>query len=262
MEEDFSQYNGEGTKLRKAQLRMLEILKEVDKICRKNNIPYWLEGGTLLGAVRHGGFIPWDDDLDICVERKNMRKLKKALQKELPEKYIYQDRFTDFNLPLLISKVRDTKSYVEEEYSSRLKNSGLFVDIIPVEKIISKKLKKRLDYIYGHCVRSIHNGHSSILDKILSYICFLPAICCIYLIRCITSFTNCKQIGHIYGWDSYNLVPEKDIFPLSEIDFEGYRFSCPANSHQYLTSLFNDYMQIPPKDKRAIHSACVDFYEE
>ena len=67
MEEDFSKYNGEGTMLRKAQLRMLDILVEVDKVCKRHNIPYWVDYGTLLGAVRHGGFIPWDDDLDISM---------------------------------------------------------------------------------------------------------------------------------------------------------------------------------------------------
>ena len=262
MDEDFSQYNSEGTELRKAQLRMLEILKVVDRICRKNNIPYWLEGGTLLGAVRHGGFIPWDDDLDICVERKNMNKLKKTLQKELPDEYVYQDRFTDFNFPLLISKVRDTESYIEEEYSSRLKHSGLFLDIIPVERIVSQKIKSQLDYIYGHSVRSIHNAHSSTWDKILSYICFIPALFAVYIVRLFTLFTNCEKIGHVYGWSSYSLISEKSIFPLSEISFEGSRFLCPANAHQYLSSLYNDYMQIPPREKRAIHSARIEIFNK
>ena len=67
MEEDFSKYNGEGTMLRKAQLRMVDILVAIDKVCRDNGINYWIDYGTLLGAVRHKGFIPWDDDIDICV---------------------------------------------------------------------------------------------------------------------------------------------------------------------------------------------------
>ena len=73
--EDFTKYNGDGTPLRKAQLCMLNILIEIDRICRKHDIPYWLDSGTLLGAVRHGGFIPWDDDFDVWMTRENIDKL-------------------------------------------------------------------------------------------------------------------------------------------------------------------------------------------
>ena len=85
--EDFSKYNGEGTMLRKAQLRMLDILIAVDKICRKHNIPYWLDYGTLLGAVRHGGFIPWDDDLDISMMKEDYDRFLTIASKELPEQF-------------------------------------------------------------------------------------------------------------------------------------------------------------------------------
>ena len=89
--EDFSVYNGENTILRKAQLRMLEILVQVSSICDKHAIPYWIDYGTLLGAVRHNGFIPWDDDLDISILKKDYTKLSKVLQKELPLNLVFQN---------------------------------------------------------------------------------------------------------------------------------------------------------------------------
>lgn len=259
MEEDFSKYNGEGTILRKAQLRMLDILIEVDRICRKHEIPYWLEGGTLLGAVRHGGFIPWDDDLDICVERKNIKKLKKILINELPNDYLWQDRFTDFRFPIVIAKVREKNSFIREDFSDKLKCSGLYLDIIPVENIISPRIKSFLDYVYGHSVRSIHAGPLSFSDACLSYLSFIPARVAVAIIRFLTIFSKGSKIGHVYGWRSYNLVSSDDIFPLTEIEFEGLGFLSPANSHNYLTALFNDYMQIPPKEKRETHSSTYVF---
>ena len=89
--EDFSKYNPENSTLRQAQLRMLDMLVEVDKICRKHNIPYWIDYGTLLGAVRHKGFIPWDDDIDICVMNEHYDKLRRLLMDELPEQFVCQN---------------------------------------------------------------------------------------------------------------------------------------------------------------------------
>lgn len=94
-------YNPEGSILRKVQLKMLDILRTVDTICKKHNIEYVLDGGSLLGAVRHGGFIPWDDDLDITVMRKDFKRLRKILPKELPSNLVYQDCTTDSNLSLI-----------------------------------------------------------------------------------------------------------------------------------------------------------------
>ena len=83
--DDFSKFNGEGTVLRKAQMREVAILQEVDKICRKHDIKYWIDFGTLLGAVRHGGFIPWDDDLDISMLSSDYQKFMEVAPQELPD---------------------------------------------------------------------------------------------------------------------------------------------------------------------------------
>ena len=91
--EDFSKYNGEGTKLRDAQQCMLGILVQFDKICRKNNIVYWLDGGTLLGAVRHKGFIPWDDDIDISLLKEDYLRLLELIKND-KDFYLYFDDFS------------------------------------------------------------------------------------------------------------------------------------------------------------------------
>jgi lipopolysaccharide cholinephosphotransferase len=95
--EDLRKYNPDGSELRKAQMRMLDILREVDKIFRRNNITYWVDAGTLLGTVRHHGFIPWDDDVDVSVPLKEYTKAREALIRELPSAYVYVDAKTDKN---------------------------------------------------------------------------------------------------------------------------------------------------------------------
>lgn len=262
MEDLRQRYNPDGSSLRRAQLRMVEILKEVDKICRKHNIPYYLEGGTLLGAIRHKGFIPWDDDLDISVLKRDFPRLKKALQEELPDNLIYQDRWTDFNCPIIFAKVRDKHSFFDEYDSRRVKERGIFIDIFPNEKIPSMWWKRKVDYPYGHCIRGIHN-YTDTKDKILSYIVFPFAWTIVLLTRFVNLFIPSDKIAFIYGWNvTYNNYSINDVFPVTYVPFEDMMAPVPHNYDIVLTRLFGDYMQIPPEEKRKVHSAKIEFYDE
>lgn len=258
--EDLRTYNPEGSTLRKAQMRMVEILQVVDAICQRHHIQYFLDGGSLIGAVRHEGFIPWDDDLDIAVMRKDMKRLRKILNKELPANLIYQDRTTDFNYPMLIGKVRDRHSYFEDELSAKLQEKGIYIDLIPMEKVPSLKWKARLDYWYGHCIRGIHN-YSEVKDKLLSYLVFPFAWLLVSLTRLVNIFSNSCQIAHAYGWRAYNSFDQRDVFPVKRMKFENIEVSVPKNPDAVLKALFGDYMQIPPKEKRVVHTNKIEFYD-
>lgn len=158
-------YNPEGSALRNLQLRMLEILKSVDAICKKHNIPYWLSSGTLLGAVRHDGFIPWDDDIDIELLREDYLKLLDILPKELPEEYVLQTTDTDSGYVYLYAKVRDTNSYIEEKcvFNKHFEYKGAFIDIFPLEptyKIFSKQLTW-----YNHQIEHLDAGNNLTPEK-------------------------------------------------------------------------------------------------
>ena len=96
-EELRKRFNPDGSILRRQQMRMLELLGAVDKVCKKHNIPYWLSSGTLIGAARHQGFIPWDDDLDIEMLREDYLRLLKVLPQELPDNFVLQTHETDHN---------------------------------------------------------------------------------------------------------------------------------------------------------------------
>jgi lipopolysaccharide cholinephosphotransferase len=261
--EDFSKYNGEETTLRKAQLRMLDILIEVDKICRKHNIQYWLDFGTLLGAVRHGGFIPWDDDLDITVMRKDYKKLRKILKEELPDNLVFQDHTTDKYYPLKFAKVRDKNSKIEESIGEEEKTQekGIYIDIFFIEKG-NIKVKNFVDYFHGRAFRRLQHYGNKKMDYFIASLIWIPSCLVVYFFRLFNFIFPSEQM--IYGFGvatpgKYQLK-KSNIFPIREIEFEGRRFMCVNDTNAYLTELYGSYTQIPDEKKRKRHFNKVVFY--
>ena len=119
--------------LRACQLKQLSILEEVDRICKKHGIGYWLDGGSLLGAVRHGGFIPWDDDIDIGMTKSDLERFEKIAPAELPETLFLQTRRSDPAHKSSVVKIRDRNSlYIEDaDFFKSDYEKGLFIDIFP-----------------------------------------------------------------------------------------------------------------------------------
>ena len=119
--------------LRACQLKQLGILEEIDRICRKHQIPYWLDGGSLLGAVRHGGFIPWDDDIDLAMRLEDLQRFIRIAPSELRDGLFLQTPETDPSSKEPIIKIRDLNSlYLESGDNMRGDyQKGLFVDIFP-----------------------------------------------------------------------------------------------------------------------------------
>ncbi|MDR2835049.1 MAG: LicD family protein [Bacteroidales bacterium] len=262
MKEDLSAYNPEGSVLRKAQLRMLEILKTVDVICRKHNITYWLDGGTCLGAVRHQGFIPWDDDLDIAVMRKDYKRLCNILKKELPENLIFQDETTDKLYPLKFAKVRDKNSRMYDPLLSKnLKEQGIYIDIFPIEKGY-EKIKTFIDFFYGRAFRRLHHHSGGKKEYFIALIMWPFACFLVYFFRSLIFLSSSDCLIYGYGVSTlkkYQLY-KKDFIPTKSILFENHEFSAPANPDGYLKQLYGNYMQIPPKEKRRTHADKIEFF--
>lgn len=234
-------YNPEGSLLRKGQLRMLDILKAVDKICRAHNIPYWLSSGTLLGAVRHGGFIPWDDDLDIEMLREDYLRLLPLLREELPEQFMLHDKSTDKDYPHLYAKVRDRHSCIKEDYVFEMKHQGCFIDIFPLERStyplhrVAYKLYVNLCHPKVYKYRWLYNFNYKLLTRIV-----FPLFR-----KCTSMFFPNNSYRHTLGMKFKAQRFSEDLFPLSGIDFEGCSFRAPHNVHNYLTRMFGDYMALP-----------------
>ena len=264
MEEDLRKYNPEGSELRRLQLKMLDILETVTSIADKHNIPYWLSGGTLLGAARHGGFIPWDDDIDIELLLPDYKKLLEVLHNELPED-LYLQTPKDKGYRLLFSKVRDRNSVVLEEDDAidNYIEKGIYIDIFP-EVRSYRPLKNIVDFFYGRSFRRLKRGkpfHSLtyFYEYTLSLVLYPIGTILIGLARGLCAITRPDNILHSYGIGNTTNHHACYMFPLSSIEFEGKSFSSPGNTHAYLTKQYGDYMQIPSEDKRATHFLKVSY---
>ena len=266
MKEDFSHYNAPGTQLRAAQLRMLEILKEIDKVCKKHNITYWLDGGTLLGCVRHKGYIPWDDDLDIAVFEEDYERLLSILQNELPQQYRVEWPRNNRNFSFNFAKVVDSKSYVEQAadtWTPRAGITGLWVDIFPMIRG-NYQIRKMVEPLYGRCFRQSRNLEGVKYKVILAYLLYPIALMlvCVAKVACLfvskDKFVNSYGSGRAYA--QYSTRHRSWVVPTIDMPFEDGLFPVPCNYDAYLTTIYRDYMKIPPKEKRAIHLGEIKVY--
>ncbi len=247
-------FNPDGSLLRRQQLRMLELLVEVDRICRKHNIRYWLSSGTLIGAARHKGFIPWDDDLDIEMLLPDYNRLMKVLQQELPDTMALQSVDTDPNYFFFYAKVRDRRSHLQESnrYDRVWKERGIYIDIFPFYKqplwahILSEKTQGHVYKIMNRMgdgdkeiwkVRAITRFNRFIVHPVLKFFCKL------------------SRARETYGLGIPYHDPRhlEDIFPLTEMEFEGLMFPVPKDTHKVLTLKYGDYMQLPDIDSVNLH---------
>jgi len=259
--EDLSHYNVEGSELRRAQMRMVEILDVFVEICNKYNIYYWLACGILLGARRHAGFIRWDDDLDVYILQKDYKKLLSILQKELPEKYKLQARGTDKKYWYYFSKIRDTKSRLHDRL--RYDEQGIFIDLWPIEPVPSIEFKKTIDaFLFSpiYIKNATSNFHK--ISFILR-MAFLPAIhFFISLIRLYYRYiSRTKLYAYAYGVFYYATYNKDNLLPIGEIIFEDKKYKAPGNVDKYLIENFDaDFMVIPPINKRKKHSTRFEFF--
>ena len=257
-----SRFNPDGSQLRRLQLRMLDILLEIDRICQKHYIRYWLSSGTLIGALRHGGFIPWDDDLDIEMMREDYLKLMKVLPHELPDWLSLQNSDTDENYFFFYAKIRDRRSKMLENtnYDRMWKEQGIYIDIFPMEKHpigLQKFTEKTVGHMYKiwrtstndaksiKQVRRIYDINDKFLFPLLRFFC-----------RLLPNNVITSGMGIPYHNPRY----ADEIFPLVTHVFEGHKFPVPGKADAHLRHIYGDYMQLPDLDKLTPHVAQLEMY--
>lgn len=267
--------------LRQAQLISLRILTIVDYICKKNNINYWLDSGTLLGAVRHKGFIPWDDDIDIAMTRDDYEKFVSIAKDELPDDLFMQNLMTTKFAANPWTQIKDRKSKLVLDENAQY-HQGIYIDIFPFDiystnKFISffcERLYKQM-YIKVQAINAPLKKpfltKSNVLKniiKILLKIIFFPFAIFNYKVisklniktreKRIKKMKNNEKLTYGIGTDVLNwdkIFKYESIFPLKKLNFENISFPVPNDCKSYLTVLYgSDFMELPPASKRVYHN--------
>ncbi len=233
----------------KAQERMYEILVAFNGICQKHNLQYWLAYGTLLGAVRHKDFIPWDDDLDVIMPREDYEKFLSIAQEELPDNYFLQTPKTDKYYHNFFAKIRDRESTFIDVWEKKRDvryHQGIYIDIFPHNTISDSNLVKTLYRTLAFVSKLMHNRHIRLM---------MPVKPVIFIMN---SFH--KKDGHIVvsGGECMHypdFVAREKIFPLKKIVFHKGEFPVPKDADTPLKLVFGkNYMELPPKEKQKVHS--------
>lgn len=247
----------------KLQNIILNIMKYIHELCEKYQIEYYIIGGTALGAVRHGGFIPWDDDLDIAMTRENYDKFLAICEKELDrEDFFLQVGKKDW--PLYFSKLRLKGTLFEEEGVGDevpKENRGIFVDIFPLDAASNHQLMRVWQYVcskllLAHAVSQRKYKTDSFLKKIIIF--FAKPLKSegvrAFIYRQVTKYNqrNTRFIG-----DFFEITRLRDAsYPRVlwgkpvKIAFENTELYGPEKMKDYLSTYFGDYMQLPPIEKR------------
>lgn len=250
--------------LRHLQLIELEMLIEVDRICRKNNIKYSLDGGTLLGAVRHGGFIPWDDDLDIMFTHEEYEKFYNVCKKDLdPTRFFFQDFRNDPCYRWGYGKIRrlDTE-YIKKGQEHLKQKTGICIDVFDYQYLPQSNIKKKLYRFKMFCIRkTMYSALGRYAEKkwtmrLWYWILNMIPINIVQRARlkelnALNGICSDKMSCEMFPTPSKKEGIDSSIFSeYQNIKFEGMNFMSVKKVDEYLSISYGDYMVLPPLEKR------------
>ena len=258
------------------QEKLLEMLKEFIRVCEENHLTYFACAGTTLGAVRHNGFIPWDDDIDVMMPRPDYEKLLKLQNPFSDKKYFLQTFKTDKSYILNYAKLRDSSTtYIENFYAEHVINHGVWIDIFPIDGRSKKdhpsKRKAKLQNFrfwvnvflcYPYAFKRRFRKKHFFKDLFFNFVSLLVFYTNIFHYRNklvewwmrLTKYEEAKYVG-IYA-DAYlskAMWPKEWTNESILIKFEDTEIAIPKMYHEYLSFLYGDYMKLPPVDKREGH---------
>ena len=279
------QYAYKPEELERLKKTEMEVLAAFIEICEKHDLPYFVNGGTAIGAVRHQGFIPWDDDMDVGMLRDDYEKFLQVAPGEIEGKYeLMKAEINNDCLGYTMRMCKVGTKHITDEHSKYPTTFGIRIDIFPYDnvpedpKLRKKQLRDINLYTRMYILRIIPNPtvpFKGVMGKIMSAGCFVVH----YLLK---AFVSVDYINRKYRETSLryhnqtslvaslcdvepeiSIVKKDEIFPLQELKFEGMTVKAMACNHEMLTRMYGDYMEMPPEEQRYNHGAKVlDFGDE
>ena len=253
---------------KETQQIILNMLIDFDEYCEQNELVYFLVGGTLLGAIRHKGFIPWDDDIDVGMPRKDYEKFIQLQRKSnTMEVRCVENENSDF--PFM--KIVNENTYIKKTYASDSETSCLWIDVFPFdgwsddEEKSKKDLKKIKKWFWLLVYAQAKIGVGT---KKVRIVLKTPLILLCRLIggkriakqmNKISQKYNCRESSWIgnFSWAKYGIkerVPSKWFEDRVKLSFEGHEFWGPKEYDKYLTNIYGEYMKLPPEEQRETHN--------
>ena len=262
----------------------LMILKDFVDTCEANNIRYFGFGGTAIGALRHKGFIPWDDDIDVCLPAEDFNKLLDIYDKEWSEKYSIMNTARDINYPFPTTRIMlKGTQFCEEALASLPLDLGIFLDVYCFDNVSDDEKeyqKQAFDaWFWSHMRILVDVPRPVILadgikGKLLKAAVTMGRGVCKLLhlstqkmyereqeARNRFAHVKTKRIAYLHDTDRFvNTYPVDEVFPVDKLDFDGIQVAFPNQNNKFLRMLYGDYMQMPPVEKRKNHyPARLDF---
>lgn len=240
-----------------------KIMQVVDRICRENDIPYFITNGTLLGAVRHKGFIPWDDDMDIAMLRPDYERFVTIIREKLPKPYEFVGMETSEKYSMELSKVIDGSTTLIERWGFN-QLGGVYLDVWPLDAVSDSKFLRRLHFslfkimnrlLYMRNRDPYKRGHglSSWWPRFVQFTFKNRTLQrWMHKVQTLCNFDKHEYVCMLDNGEK-TIIKKSVIGKRKEYEFEGQKFFGPEDYDTYLKALYNDYMQIPPENKRRIH---------